>query len=268
MLLVGDAIIDEYQYVLPMGRRRRRTSSPPASTIARCSPAACSRRPTTSHRSARRSRSSPALGARDSHEDADPQGLKPNVTPDHPRRGRRADDAQAPLRRSLPHAQAVRGLLHERRRRCRPTTQASFDRLIAKRARDFDVVIVTDFGHGADRPLHGRRADARGAASSPSTRRATAPIIGFNLITKYPRADYVCIDAPEARLAIGDKFGDLIDAHRARTCAELVDCDKIIVTARQARLRHLPGRGGPPTTSRPSPSRSSTRSAPAMRSSR
>ena len=29
--------------------------------------------------------------------------------------------------------------------------------------------------------------------------------MGYNLITKYPRADYVCIDAPEARLAVSDR---------------------------------------------------------------
>ena len=32
---------------------------------------------------------------------------------------------------------------------------------------------------------------------------------GYNLITKYPRADYICIDAPEARLAATDKFSDI-----------------------------------------------------------
>jgi len=32
---------------------------------------------------------------------------------------------------------------------------------------------------------------------------------GFNLITKYQEADYISIDAPEARLATGDPFTDL-----------------------------------------------------------
>ena len=33
--------------------------------------------------------------------------------------------------------------------------------------------------------------------------------IGFNLITKYPRADYVCIDDPEMRLAHHSRFGEM-----------------------------------------------------------
>ena len=38
--------------------------------------------------------------------------------------------------------------------------------------------------------------------------------MGFNLITRYPRADYVCIDALEARLAVSDRTGEL-SRHRA-----------------------------------------------------
>jgi sugar/nucleoside kinase (ribokinase family) len=43
---------------------------------------------------------------------------------------------------------------------------------------------------------------------------------GYNLITKYPRADYVCIDEAEARLAYSDRFGDLSQIAR-RVAREL-----------------------------------------------
>ncbi len=33
--------------------------------------------------------------------------------------------------------------------------------------------------------------------------------LGYNLITKYPRADYVCIDEPEVRLAAHDNRSNL-----------------------------------------------------------
>jgi sugar/nucleoside kinase (ribokinase family) len=53
--------------------------------------------------------------------------------------------------------------------------------------------------------------------------------MGYNLITRYPRADYVCIDGPEARLAVSDRVssaGDIV-YHLA---ARLKDCAKMIVT--------------------------------------
>ena len=53
--------------------------------------------------------------------------------------------------------------------------------------------------------------------------------MGYNLITRYPRADYVCIDIPEARLALSDRTSNVGDVvhHLAE---RLKDCPKIIVT--------------------------------------
>lgn len=72
---------------------------------------------------------------------------------------------------------------------------------------DADVTVVTDFGHGfvtrdmitelCDRPFVAVNAQTNGAN------------IGFNLITKYPWAEYVVIDEPEARLAAADNESDL-----------------------------------------------------------
>ena len=69
---------------------------------------------------------------------------------------------------------------------------------------DYDVVIVTDFGHGFVTPelishLCGK---ARFLAVNAQTNSANH---GFNLITKYPHADYVVIDELEARLAAHDR---------------------------------------------------------------
>jgi len=69
----------------------------------------------------------------------------------------------------------------------------------------YDVVIVADYGHG----LLGARAAAalagRARFLSVNTQ-ANAANLGFNLITKYPRADYACIDEPEIRLALGERW--------------------------------------------------------------
>lgn len=72
----------------------------------------------------------------------------------------------------------------------------------------YDLVIVTDFGHGAmTKPLIERLTrEARFLAVNAQT---NASNFGFNLITKYPRADFVVIDEMEARLAAHDKDSDI-----------------------------------------------------------
>lgn len=64
-----------------------------------------------------------------------------------------------------------------------------------------DVVIVNDFGHGL---LGGIERGLLGEAGFLAVNCQTnAGNYGFNPVTKYPRADYICIDDPEARLAAG-----------------------------------------------------------------
>lgn len=68
----------------------------------------------------------------------------------------------------------------------------------------YDLVIVTDFGHGTiTKELRERiTREARFLAVNVQT---NATNFGFNLITKYPRADFVVIDEMEARLAAHDR---------------------------------------------------------------
>ncbi len=72
----------------------------------------------------------------------------------------------------------------------------------------YDVVIVADYGHGfLNRDLiRVLAAESRFLAVNVQTNSAN---LGYNLITKYPRADYVCIDEPEVRLAAHDRRSDL-----------------------------------------------------------
>jgi len=52
--------------------------------------------------------------------------------------------------------------------------------------------------------------------------------IGYNLITKYPRADYISIDAPEARLATQNRRGELSDVIEQLRSG--IQCDKFAIT--------------------------------------
>ena len=76
--------------------------------------------------------------------------------------------------------------------------------------RDYDLVIVTDFGHGTmTKELISKVSkEARFLAVNAQT---NATNYGFNLITKYPCADFVVIDEIEARLAAHDKDSPIED---------------------------------------------------------
>jgi len=92
---------------------------------------------------------------------------------------------------------------------------------------DYDLVLVPDFGHG----FIGKKItevlckEARFLAVNTQMNSANA---GLNIITKYPRADYVCIDEPEIRLACRDKFGKLEDL--IIKIVKKVKCNRIAVT--------------------------------------
>jgi rfaE bifunctional protein nucleotidyltransferase chain/domain len=100
--------------------------------------------------------------------------------------------------------------------------------VVADKARDADLVVVNDFGHGMIGPevVDLVRASARFVAVNAQTNAGNQ---GYNLITKYRNADYVCIDAPEARLAIGDKYSD-IEQIVGDLLPRATACERVIVT--------------------------------------
>lgn len=93
--------------------------------------------------------------------------------------------------------------------------------------KQFDMVLVTDFGHGIITPriLKLICEKAKFLAVNVQTNSSN---IGFNLVTKFPRADYVCIDEPELRLACHDKFSNL--EKLVLRISRQLKCDKVVVT--------------------------------------
>jgi rfaE bifunctional protein nucleotidyltransferase chain/domain len=106
--------------------------------------------------------------------------------------------------------------------------RGEIDRITAERVSRADVVIVTDFGHGMIAPstIATLIANSKFLAVNAQSNSGNH---GYNLITKYPRADYICIDAPEARLAATDKFSD-IESVIAKSLRGKIDCDNMIIT--------------------------------------
>ncbi|MEC9177409.1 MAG: bifunctional ADP-heptose synthase, partial [Pseudomonadota bacterium] len=107
-------------------------------------------------------------------------------------------------------------------------TQAKVDDFIRAKAADYDLVIVNDFGHGmiAASTVAALTEASRFLAVNTQTNSGN---FGFNLVSKFTGADYVCIDTPEARLATGQKYG-AVDSLLTRHLAEMMPTAKIVIT--------------------------------------
>lgn len=98
--------------------------------------------------------------------------------------------------------------------------------LIESVTADFDVVVVMDFGHGLLGEIE--REHLSRAKFLAVNAQSNAGNYGFNLITKYPVADFICIDDPEARLAVGDQDAPI--EYVINGLARRVSCDRFLVT--------------------------------------
>lgn len=99
---------------------------------------------------------------------------------------------------------------------------------LREKCADADLVVVCDFGHS----MIGRETVSlleELPAFLAVNVQANAGNIGFNLVSKYNRADFVCIDALEGRLAVGDKHLPL-EVLTRQIQSEIVDCPTLIVT--------------------------------------
>jgi rfaE bifunctional protein nucleotidyltransferase chain/domain len=227
VLMVGDAIIDEYQYVLPMGKtpkenmiatryQDRELFAGGVFAAANHVASFCKEIDVIT-----------CLGDSDSYEDLARESLRPNVR----LRSLRRAGAPTTLKRRFVDPSYMRKLFEVYIMNDEPLTgdlQQELDRTICATAGDYDLVIVADFGHGLLHPSSIEKLTSTARFLAVNTQSNSANL-GYNLITKYPRADYVCIDAAEAHLAVSDRVSSTGDV--ARMIVERqVDCSKIIVT--------------------------------------
>lgn len=98
---------------------------------------------------------------------------------------------------------------------------------LKKQIKDYDLVIVSDFGHGLFSPaiMEFICKEAKCLAINVQTNSANS---GFNVVTKYSNANLVCIDEKELRLATRDKSSSLKGL--MKTVYEQLSCELIIVT--------------------------------------
>jgi rfaE bifunctional protein nucleotidyltransferase chain/domain len=228
VLLVGDAIIDEYQYVIAMGKppkeyliatRYQNYEQFAGGVFAAANHVAtfCKHVEVVT-----------MLGS--DHEEYAAlirNSLKPNVTltpiirPDAPttRKQRFVDPG---------YMRKLFEVYYMNDEPLASSTETQINQAVMKRIRDYDVVIVTDFGHSM---IGGSTVEilANQARFLAVNTQSNSANMGYNLIQKYPRADYVCIDTPEARLATGERFKPIQDVISTLMPMK-IDCPKFIIT--------------------------------------
>lgn len=227
VLLVGDAIIDEYRYVTPMGKSPKENLI--ATRFEEMEAFAGGVVATANHVAAlcKQVDVMTCLGDDSQDEKVVFDRLCPNV------------QLMPVRRRGAPTTRKVRFIDRSYLRKLfevyhfddaplSARLQRRFDSMIKERAADYDVVIVNDFGHGliANSTIEALSDSARFLAINAQTNSAN---LGFNMVTKYKRADLVCIDGPEARLAVRDKYSDpaTIVSH---SLPKMMNCDKFALT--------------------------------------
>ena len=207
VLVIGDAIIDAYQFVEVMGKSEKSNN-----LTSRClneelyagGAFACA-----NHIAGFCDNVTlvTCLGDRESYEEFVGQNLGKNVNPVFFRR----PDAPTTLKR-----QFVEPVYNTKLFEAHHFDDSDLPEEISGRIKkfllenidDYDVVLSADYGHGllghSLVDLLCRR--AKFVATNVQTNSANR---GFNLATKYWRADYVCVDEPEIRLATHSRSGDL-----------------------------------------------------------
>ncbi len=102
------------------------------------------------------------------------------------------------------------------------------DDAITSATKDTDTLVVCDFGHGMiDGPVLDTINETKNFLAINA--QANSANQGFNLITKYTRANYACIDNREAKLAGGEKHSEIEDV-LTRKLLPLLKCENFTVT--------------------------------------
>ena len=227
VLVVGETIIDEYRYVQPMSKTPKENL---IATLHQSVEVFAGGAIATANHLASLVKEVEVItlyGAQDTHADFVQGKLKPNVRI-HPvlrgegpttRKCRYVDPAQM---RKLFEVYYMNDAPLE------DAYQEELNRLLSAMAGDFDAVIVNDFGHSMIMPSS-VKCLVEGAKFLALNAQTNSANYGYNLISKYPHADYVCIDHAEARLAVRDQHASIEDILKT-SLVDLIPAPNVIVT--------------------------------------
>jgi rfaE bifunctional protein nucleotidyltransferase chain/domain len=227
VVLVGDTIIDEYQYVQPMGKAAKENIIASLSTGSEIFAGGVIAAANHVASFCREVEVVTALGAQESHEELVRKSLLPNV------KLTAIERPNAPTTRKCrfvdpSYTRKLFEVYYHNEAPFDADTEAEVAKSVSAAVPSADVVIASDFGHG----LISRAIVSLLSERSPFlavNAQTNAGNQGFNLITKYQSPHYICLDAPEARLALTDRDSDLAEIAESLLPAR-TNCDKIVIT--------------------------------------
>lgn len=229
ILIIGDAIIDQYHYCLPLGKSTKepvmvnqyvKEETFIGGTLA-----------TANHCAALSDKITlvSMLGEKNSFRQLVRRRLRDNVKPNLFLQ----DNTHTIVKRRFLDAFTNQKLFQ-----ITYLTREMLDKKVEKKITDFlktgiasfDAVIINDFGHGLmSEPII--RLICRQVKFLALNVQANSANYGFNIVTKYPRADYVCIDEQEIRLATHEKLADIYPL--IKKIYKRMKCQTILVTRGQ-----------------------------------
>jgi rfaE bifunctional protein kinase chain/domain/rfaE bifunctional protein nucleotidyltransferase chain/domain len=179
------------------------------------------------------------IGEIDGHEEFIRRQLRPNVTPHFTHR-RNAPTIQK--RRFIDHQTDARMFelyVMDDSKPASTDVAALVDR-VEEIAADYDLVVVTDYGHGMMAPAVIEAVTRAGRFLSVNTQ-SNAGNRGFNTISKYARADYVCLAAYELEIETRTAHASMPEL--AELAGERIDCARFTITCGKSGSVHF-DRGG------------------------
>jgi bifunctional ADP-heptose synthase (sugar kinase/adenylyltransferase) len=224
--LVGDAIVDEYHYCRPLGKSAksplvvhhyasREVFAGGALAIANHLAGLC-----------REVRLVTLLGEEDPREEFIRAHLRENVEPVFFRR----PDGPTVVKRRYIDQYLNQKLFEVNYLNTRSVDAETERRILAhleERLPASDLVLVSDYGHGFITEAIIRGIERLAPALAVNTQNNGANV-GYNMITKYLRSDFVCLDESEVRWAVQDKESPVEEV--ARVLAARLGCPLLVTT--------------------------------------
>jgi len=240
VLVVGETILDEYVYcdalgksakepILAMQYLSQETHGGGALAIANHAAEFCPRVDLLTY-----------LGATNSHEDFVRRSLKPNIRPTFIYK----PDSPTIVKRRFVEKYLVTKMFEIYEMNDSALCGREEARLcdaLKRRLAGYDVVIAADFGHGLITPRVVGLLTSRARFLAVNTQ-INAANIGFHTISKYKRADYICIHEGEVRLDHRSRQGDLKEL--VSDISRRLSCGRIMVTrGKKGTLLYRSGEG-------------------------
>jgi rfaE bifunctional protein kinase chain/domain/rfaE bifunctional protein nucleotidyltransferase chain/domain len=226
VLIVGESIIDEYQYCQTMGKSGKEPIL--AAKLQKCEKFAGGILAVANHVGilTEKIKLVTFLGQRNSHEEFIEEKLNPFVD----RHFLRLDEGPTIVKRRFVENYPFQKLFEVYEMagdEYRPGETKSLCDKLKEVLPLVDVVIVTDYGHGMIGPEAVELLCTEAPFLAINTQ-VNAGNRGFNTVSKYSRADYICVSEQEIRLEVRNRLERLEDI--VEKISKSMSCDNILIT--------------------------------------